>query len=443
MPLARHLFIIRSLFILSLFAVGVAIMPAAELDSLTHEPRSSRGISGFVIGVNGGYVVPHNDVVSNLLTGKRLSSISRIGWSWKADAISASDDDVMYGLPRVEVGLLVSDFSQVPLHRNSSISPNPWESPFFDKSSSMGQMVTPYFSVNRALLRSRRVEFGYRIEQGVGISTNPYDKKKNPENEMIGSRYNIMAGLGFYLDCRLSSRWTVGLEGGIHHYSNGRTEEPNIGVNLVEIGLRAVYTIRRDTISSRPFEWYHTRRHDQLKYRKYFYFDVTGSLLPFAYLCEWQHTWYYTTPDDPRFRTGYFPKHYNAAIDAAFMYSYSPKYASGIGLEFLYSPTGKDIFYWESLNGTGKGKVQSDHGASVVLHHEARYKSFGVHLGLGVYLKREPHYAGDVDLPFYQTVGLRYYFPILNHRLFASYNIRAHALTADAFQLSLGYSFNR
>lgn len=439
----RHLFIIRSLIILSLFAARAQFLHAQDLDSLTREFRPYRGISGLVLGVNGGCVVPHNEVVSNLLTGKKFTLINRIGWTWKADALCASDDDVMYGLPRVEVGLLVNDFSQVVLHRDPSVAPTPWESPLFDKSSSLGKMITPYFSANRALLRSRCVELGYKIEQGVGISTSPYDKIKNPENEMIGSRFSIMAGLGFYLDYRLSSRWSLGIEGDLHHYSNGRTEEPNIGVDPIDVGLHAVYSIRQDTASMRPFEWFRNRRQGQINYRKHFYFDVSGSLLPFAYLCEWQHTWYYTTPDDPRFRTGHFPKHYNATIDAALMYSYSPKYASGIGLEFLYSPTGKDIFYWESLNGTGKGKLQSDHGSSVVLHHEARYKSFGVHLGIGVYLKREPRYAGDVDLPFYQTVGLRYYFPILNHRLFASYNIRAHALTADAFQLSLGYSFSR
>lgn len=42
-----------------------------------------------------------------------------------------------------------------------------------------------------------------------------------------------------------------------------------------------------------------------------------------------------------------------------------------------------------------------------------------------------------------ETAGVRYYLPVGDRRLYFGYNIRAHAITADAFQFSLGYALGR
>lgn len=442
-----------------LLAAGGSVVRATETDSLRllcvenlspadslaccERDGISRGVQGFTVGANGGFVLPHNDVVANLLSGRNYVTVAHAAWTWRASGTNPHEHDLMYGLPRFDVGLLVSDFSQAPLHRLPDTPTRPWNSPIFDAPSTMGQMITPYASVERPLARSRKVEFGYRMEQGLGISTNPYNKETNPENELIGGRCAIMVGLGFYLDYHVDPQWTIGITGGFHHYSNGRTDEPNIGVNPIDAGIRAVYTLNPDSTWRRPYDWFRLRSRGDVNYRKHFYVDVAASWLPRVMLCEWNYCWYTLDPSDPRYRTSRYPTHHNASASAALMYSYSPKYSSGIGLEFLYAPNAEDIHYWEALKGYPERELQSNHGVSLVVHHEARYKSLGVHLGLGVYLKREPQFFGDVDLPFYETVGVRYYPPFFDRRLFLSYNIRAHALTADAFQFSLGYSFGR
>ena len=406
-------------------------------------PREPRGVVGVSVGVNGGYVLPHNKVVANLLTGSRYVTIAHACATWRADAARAAEDDNMYGIPRFESGLLISDFSLVPLHRQEGSTLIPSASPLFSTASTMGQMITPYGAMERPLVRGGRVEVGYRMEQGIGIETTPYNPVKNPENEMIGGRFSILVGLGFYADVKASAHWTLGAQASFHHYSNGRTSEPNIGVNPLDVGLRAVYTFRADTVWSRPFAWMKMRREGRVEYRKHFYGDFSASWLPRVVIPEWNYCWYHLSPDDPRYRTGTFRRHHCASFNAALMYSYSPKFASGIGLEYMYAPIADDIFYWETLQGRPNIRLQSPHGLSVVAHHETRYKNLAAHVGLGYYIFHDPFYADDTRTPIFETAGVRYYLPVVDRRLYIGYNIRAHAVTADAFQFSVGYAFGR
>ena len=94
-------------------------------------PREPRGVVGVSVGVNGGYVLPHNKVVANLLTGSRYVTIAHACATWRADAARAAEDDNMYGIPRFESGLLISDFSLVPLHRQEGSTLIPSASPLF------------------------------------------------------------------------------------------------------------------------------------------------------------------------------------------------------------------------------------------------------------------------------------------------------------------------
>lgn len=405
-----------------------------------HKPR---GVVGVSVGANGGYVLPHNKVVANLLTGSRYVTIDHACATWRADAARATEDDEMYGLPRFEGGLLVSDFTFAPLHRQEGSPLVPSASPLFSTPSSMGQMLTPYGAIERPLACGSRVEVGYRVEQGIGIATTPYNPVKNPENELIGGRFSILVGLGFYADVKASAHWTVGAQANFHHYSNGRTSEPNIGVNPLDVGLRAVYTFRADTAWRRPFSWMKKRRSGGVDWNKHFYGDFSASWLPRVILPEWNYCWYGLAPTDPRYRTGTFRRHHCATFNAALMYSYSPKFASGIGLEYMYAPIADDIFYWETLQGRPNLKLQSPHGLSVVAHHETRYKDLAAHVSFGYYIFHDPFYSGDTRMPFFETAGVRYYLPVADRRLYIGYNIRAHAITADAFQFSLGYALGR
>lgn len=418
--------IIRSLLVSATFGLTAS---AAEIDS-------TRNVISIAAGINEGYVLPHNEQVRQLLSAGKRATVVHIGCQWQARTQNATAADLSLGLPKFEGGILVTDFTKAPLHRTEGkyLFPNP---------SSIGQMIVPYGSFYRPLLRSRRAEFGYRIEQGLGICTRPYDKHTNPENELVGGRFSIHVGLGLQSEFRITPEWSLGITANFHHYSNGRMDEPNIGVNVFDAGIRAVYTLNPDTCHLSSHRVRQLYRAQSRQHKKHLYLDINASLIPRVLLCEWNYQWFHAPVTDPRYRTGHFSYHNSAAIDAALMFSYSPKFSSGIGLEYIYAPIGDDILHWETLKGNKNITLQSPHGVSAVIHHETRYKNLAAHLTFGLYILHEPRFPYDTDLPFYDTAGVRYYLPFGNRSTYISYNIRAHGLTADAFQFGLGYSFCR
>lgn len=403
---------------------------SAQNDSTRYELQ-------FRAGMLGGIAYPHNQWAKRLLTSDKLILGYQASVGWKARGNDVSESDEMFGRPTIEAGMLVMDYQHVPLHNNTPESRFPDREP-----STIGQMITPYAAVSRPLLSTRHLDLGFRFEQGIGICTRPYDLKSNPENEFIGGRFAILVGMGFYAEYRLNKEWSIAADVEMHHYSNGRLDMPNMGINSFEAGLTAVYRIGADTVRHDPYAW--NKRSKALKkdFKKHFYVDANVSWLPRVLLAEWLYTWNYLPNDDPRYRTGKFSYHHSMAADASLMYRYSKKMASGVGFEYVYAPLGKDIQYWENLHGLNT-PLYAPHGLSLTLQHEAFYKNIGVHISLGYYVKREPQQNNDQRSPVYETAGLRYYLPVDHRRLYIGYNIRARATTADCFQFALGYAIGK
>lgn len=400
-----------------------------SLHAQTDSTRYSHILRG---EVSAGYAIPHNKYAAEILTAGKLTRAVNLSLGWKARGDSVSLSDEMYGRPVMSAGLLVMDYSKSPLHS--------FDNPPFPNSrpSTIGQVFTPYASVERTVLKTRRIEAGLNFIQGIGICTRPYDKQTNPENYFIGGRLSILAAFGAYCDVRIDDNWSVGATAELHHYSNGRLDFPNYGINSFEVGLNAKYNMNPDNKRRDIYAWRKMKNEVDDSFRRHLYTDISVSWMPRNLLCEYLYTWNNLPKDDPRYRTGRFSYHHSFAFDAALMYRYGRKLASGLGVEYIYAPLGDDVQYWENLNGYPT-TYQKPHGFSIIAHHEAFYKHIGVHLSVGCYLKREPQQRNDQISPIFETIGLRYYLPVDNRRLFIGYNIRARATTADCFQFALGY----
>lgn len=412
--------------IIVMLMMGCGVCASAQGDSARYELQ----VGG---GAMAGYAIPHNMYARDLLTGCRLITGYNVSMGWRARGEEASVSDELYGRPTIEGGLMVLDYQHVPLHNVGEKGYFPGREP-----SSIGQMITPYAAVSRPLFSTRDVELGFYSMQGIGICTHPYDLVKNPENEFVGARFAILISLGMYGKVRLSDHWNIGATAQFHHYSNGRLDFPNMGINSGEGGVQLIYSLNPEHVHRKPYDWVHRADSLKTKWGKHLYVDVNASWMPRVLLAEWLCKWYHTPKTDPDYRTGKFSYHHSVAFDASLMYRYSRKFASGIGVEYIYAPIGEDIKYWEDRTGSSN-PLCSPHGLNVSLQHEAFYKNIGVHLSLGYYIKREPQQENDQISPVFETVGLRYYLPVCHRRLYIGYNIRARATTADCFQFSLGY----
>ena len=85
--------------------------------------------------------------------------------------------------------------------------------------------------------------FGIRFGLGLGYLTEHYDHIENPYNICIGSALNAAASITFDITHRFSEHFKMSLFGGLQHFSNGCTSEPNKGTNVLRAGLSAAYMI--------------------------------------------------------------------------------------------------------------------------------------------------------------------------------------------------------
>jgi hypothetical protein len=85
--------------------------------------------------------------------------------------------------------------------------------------------------------------FGIRFGLGIGYLTESYDHIENPYNICIGSPINAAASITFDITHRFSDHFKMSLFGGLQHFSNGCTSEPNKGTNVLKGGISAAYMI--------------------------------------------------------------------------------------------------------------------------------------------------------------------------------------------------------
>lgn len=108
----------------------------------------------------------------------------------------------------------------------------------FDNEELFGDPIAFYLFQGARILRiSSFLSFFYEWNFGLTTGWHPYDPEKNPRNLIIGSKINAYMNTNFYFNWQLSS--TCQLKTGIAftHFSNGNTQCPNAGLNLMGLQL--------------------------------------------------------------------------------------------------------------------------------------------------------------------------------------------------------------
>ncbi len=346
--------------------------------------------------------------------------------TWRAtgplDSISVYDR--LWGRPEVGGGFMVGDFSPISLYAVSK-----YEKPEYK--STIGQMLTFYTTFRRDLLRTRHWSAGYKMENGMGICTKPYDLHTNLQNIIIGSPLTVYVGLGFFLQYRPTSHWSIGIDGGFRHYSNGRLTQPNAGVNTLDVGLRVGYTLRPDSVVRPPF----VRVKDQ-SWKRHLYADFSVQWSPQTIYGQYEADFH--SPVEQR--AEHYHLYSGVTLRGALMYHYRRKFASGIALDYTYVPYIDEFRKADADCGYATDGPYSPHVLGIGLAHEAFWHDFSISMSVGYYLHRQQGVTEtSFEKPYFETVGLRYYPPIAHRRLYLGYNIKASAFHASGMQFGLGY----
>lgn len=385
---------------------------------------SAQEVSYSVHGAEG-MLIKKDESMAELIKTQGMEYYS-LSMAWKARGDSVSIDDEMWGRPTIEGGLMLGDFSRIRLHRDNHECMKD-----VNYYSGLGYMITPYAAFRRPLARSRRFEVGYKFENGIGISTRPYNRRTNVENEIIGNRISVFIGMGLFASWRVTDNVSLGLDATFRHYSNGKLNQPNVGINTIDVGIKASYTLQPDTIVRTPYVKGFNR-----DFKKHLYADFNAGWCPQTLLSDWTYEW----TQLPENRRESF-KCYNAwSASASVMWRYSRKYASGIGLDYTYVPFIDAIQASEDKHGYNIDYQLSKHVLGISLQHEVFYKNMSMHASLGYFLQRRlGKTADDNQKPYYETVGLRWYMPFANKSIYLGYNINACAIKANYFQFVIGY----
>ncbi len=401
-------------------STSVVSAAAADSAAVVQHAAAHRNMAVSLTG-GAGYFMP-GEYGSENVTRPVMSHVA-LALQWQAAAENASAYDRVYGLPTMELGALLADYSRIRLNRGYAAAP-------FD--SRLGREWAVYGAFRRDIIRGGHLRLGYALENGLGISTDPYDHTDNPDNHFTGSALAIYIGLTAYAGWQLTPHWQAGLELGFKHFSNGALSRPNKGANTMSLGARVTYS--PEPVSARRPS---ARGADSIK--AYWYLETTLAASARTNLEQWC---YY---EDQR-ATGQENAHGNSyalyvspTVSLSLMRRYALRYASGLGVDYTYATYTSSVIYWENMRGF-TGYSHSRHVLGLSARHEVFYRQLSLHMSLGWYLYRqEGHMQHALEKPYYETIGIRFYPRCFRDRAFIGYSVKAHFLTADCMQLYLGW----
>ncbi len=401
-----------------------AVAPAEAGDSIAvvHAAAAHRNMSVSMTG-GAGLFMPGEYGGENV-TRPVMTHVA-IALQWQAANENASAYDRVYGMPTMEVGALLADYSRIRLNRGYDAAP-------FD--SRMGREWAAYVAFRRDIIRGEHLRLGYAMENGLGISTDPYDHTDNPDNHFTGSTLAIYIGLTAYAGWQLTPHWQAGLELGFKHFSNGALSRPNKGANTMSLGARVTYS-PEDVSNGRPS----ARGADSIK--PYWYLETTLAASARTNMEQWCYNEDLRASGQENPHGNSYPLYVSPTVSLSLMRRYALRYASGVGIDYTYATYTSSVIYWEQMRGY-TDYSHSRHVLGLSARHEVFYRQFSLHMSLGWYLYRhEGHMQHALEKPYYETIGIRFYPRCFRSRAFIGYNVKAHFLTADCMQLYVGWKF--
>lgn len=377
-----------------------------------------------------------------------------------------------YNFPTWGLSLQWVDLSHATMQKQAS----PWwgQALPVNYPSHGGQLFSLVGSFSRPLQRKTWGEWGYALEEGLAVSTRPYHRENNVDNELIGSPLLFHFGASVYGEVQLAARWKLRVDFAFRHVSNGATSRPNKGANMWLPTLAVQYDLSANNQQkTEPAKFLRTHKAAAAEqgagttlpssmFVPRWYVRVEGSVGVRTLLEDWLRTQYATAPEEADYRTAHFRKYVvgNGQIDV--MRRYARRWALGIGADvfFLpyvhalqkYVPNIDDAVALGAQMPVESGKALSPtprfspFSLGLAVKHESFYGRLSSYVHLGYYLFRKTgHLPSSDETPYYERVGLRYHFGKQQTEIYRgltlSVGIKAHKLKADFAEIGIGWAF--
>jgi len=353
--------------------------------------------------LGGGLVLPTNKYIKN-------SCLPFYGsLSLKYGVYSSGDkwEDIAYGMPYYGVGFYASHF--------------------FNKKA-LGTPLSLFLFQGADIHRfNSRLSLKYELNLGMSFGWKAYDAFDNPDNIALGSSVNIHIGAKTYFKSRLNEKFDIHYGLGLAHFSNGASQLPNKGLNMVSPFVELVYNFNGNPIPDKSGDLVPPPVEKRIDYdftftssTRQIRVDTVGTGLPTRLL-------------DKNFKV--------FAFSYATMFVHSYKYKWGPSLDITYDES-SGIKAWRQLHPEDgvyydRVKLGDFHkrisvGLSMKGEITFPYMSFFANLGYNIL------HGNKYDYRLYQILGVKAY---VKDNIYGTFGIRANRFSkAQYIYWSIGYT---
>lgn len=295
----------------------------------------------------------------------------------------------------------------------------------FGNHKELGTPISTYLFQTAELSKlSEFASLNYEWNFGLSTGWRPYDPINNPGNMIIGSKLNAYINLGLFLKWQVAERYCLTTGAELTHFSNGNTEYPNAGLNMVGAKLGLMYNLSNDKSETSKEE----RVVKIPTFPRHFSYDfvVFGSWRRKG--IEFGNT-QVASPDKYPVLGAYF----------APMYNLNYRFRTGISLDGLYDGSG-NVYTEDYIIGTEQPFIKPNWNQQLALGLSGRadftMPIFTISMGIGTNVL---HKGGDFG-GTYQSLALK---TKMSRDLFLhiGYNVKDFR-DPNYLMLGIGYRFN-
>jgi hypothetical protein len=232
--------------------------------------------------------------------------------------------------------------------------------------------------------RKHRFRWYYELGTGLAYITKPYNLVTNPENNVTGSYIDEVVVLRVGYEFALWHKSLLSPSITFIHYSNGSARDPNLGLNIYNIGL--TYRFR----GNEKTPLYPTRK----QFRRDSLAHVSRGIHLQALTGVGFEGW--TTPGGPEYHVYLF--------NFSFVKYINHKNKISIGIDQSYNVGGMDYIKLEEITGFGTPQYASS-GTAIFAGYEWLYGHIGLAVHLGPYLKKPFLATSEI----FENMGIQYY----------------------------------
>jgi len=274
------------------------------------------------------------------------------------------------------------------------------------KNEVLGNNVAIYAHYNFYFLKRNLM---FRIGQGLGYTTNPYDKVENPRNNAFGT--HLLSSTYVMLNYRKERIFNrFGLQAGLSllHYSNANVKAPNTSVNSMTFNIGVTYNLDEEvpeyikTITKEKFT-------QPIRYNFIFRGGINESDV---------------------IDSGQFPFYILSAYADK---RWTHKSAFQIGADVFFSQFLKEYiaYRYAAFPEEGEDGTADYKRVGVFAGHELFINKMSLVTQFGYYV----YYPYDFEGRTYIRVGLKRYF---GEKWFAALTLKSHGAKAEAVEFGVG-----